>query len=55
MIVQISGVLLTKELDRVEIMTDGGVAYELAVPLNAYEALPRAGGGSVRRCTRTSW
>jgi Holliday junction DNA helicase RuvA len=43
MIVQVSGVLLTKELDRVEIMTDGGVAYELAVPLNAYEALPRAG------------
>jgi Holliday junction DNA helicase RuvA len=43
MIVHVSGVLLTKELDRVEIMTDGGVAYELAVPLNAYEALPRAG------------
>jgi Holliday junction DNA helicase RuvA len=43
MIVQVSGVLLTKELDHVEIMTDGGVAYELAVPLNAYEALPRAG------------
>jgi Holliday junction DNA helicase RuvA len=43
MIVQVSGLLLTKELDRVEIMTDGGVAYELAVPLNAYEALPRAG------------
>jgi Holliday junction DNA helicase RuvA len=43
MIVQVSGVLLTKELDRVEIMTDGGVAYELAVPLNAYEALPRTG------------
>jgi Holliday junction DNA helicase RuvA len=43
MIVHVSGVLLTKELDRVEIMTDGGIAYELAVPLNAYEALPRAG------------
>jgi Holliday junction DNA helicase RuvA len=43
MIVQVSGVLLAKELDRVEIMTDGGVAYELAVPLNAYEALPRTG------------
>ena len=43
MIVQVSGVLVTKELDRVEIVTDGGVGYELAVPLNAYEALPKAG------------
>jgi holliday junction DNA helicase RuvA len=43
MIVQLTGVLVTKELDRIEIMTDGGVAYELAVPLNAYEALPKAG------------
>src|SRR5205085_2457894 len=43
MIVQVAGVLITKELDRVEIMTDGGVAYELAVPLSAYEALPKAG------------
>ena len=43
MIVQVAGVLLTKELDHVEIMTAGGVAYELAVPLNAYEALPRIG------------
>lgn len=43
MIVQVAGVLLTKELDRVEILTDGGVAYELAVPLNAYEALPKVG------------
>jgi Holliday junction DNA helicase RuvA len=41
MIVQVTGVLLTKELDRVEILTEGGVAYELAVPLSAYEALPK--------------
>jgi Holliday junction DNA helicase RuvA len=44
MIVQVVGVLVAKELDRVEILTDGGVAYELAVPLNAYEALPKIGG-----------
>jgi Holliday junction DNA helicase RuvA len=47
MIVQVVGTLLVKELDRVEIMTEGGVAYELAVPLNAYEALPRVS----ERCT----
>ena len=43
MIVQVAGQLVTKELDRVEILTPGGVAYEVAVPLNAYEALPKAG------------
>jgi Holliday junction DNA helicase RuvA len=43
MIIQVAGTLLVKELDRVEIMTQGGVAYELAVPLNAYEALPKSG------------
>ncbi len=43
MIVQIAGTLITKELDHVEIMTESGVAYELAVPLNAYETLPKVG------------
>jgi holliday junction DNA helicase RuvA len=43
MIVQVAGTLITKELDRVEIMTEGGVAYELAVPLSAYEVLPKLG------------
>ena len=43
MIVQVTGVLLAKELDRAEILTDGGLAYELAVPLNAYESLPKPG------------
>lgn len=43
MIVQVAGTLITKELDHVEIMTEGGVAYELAVPLNAYETLPKVG------------
>jgi holliday junction DNA helicase RuvA len=43
MIAQVSGTLLSKELDRVEIMTPGGVAYELAIPLGVYETLPRPG------------
>lgn len=43
MIVQVAGTLTTKELDRIEIATDAGISYELAVPLSAYEALPRAG------------
>jgi len=42
-IAQVSGTLISKELDRVEIMTSGGVAYELAIPLGVYESLPRVG------------
>jgi Holliday junction DNA helicase RuvA len=43
MIAQIAGRLLAKDLDRVEVMTSGGVGYELAIPLGVYETLPRAG------------
>lgn len=43
MISQITGSLLSKELDRAEVMTVGGVAYELTIPLGVYETLPRAG------------
>ncbi len=43
MIAQIAGRLLAKDLDRVEVMTSGGVGYELAVPLSVYETLPRPG------------
>jgi Holliday junction DNA helicase RuvA len=35
--------LLTKELDRVELMTSGGITYELTIPLGVYESLPRSG------------
>lgn len=47
MIAHVAGTLLAKALDRVEIMTAGGVGYELSVPLNVYETLP-ALGESVR-------
>lgn len=43
MIAQVTGTLLGKALDRAEVMTSGGVAYELTIPLSAYEALPRSG------------
>ncbi len=43
MIAHVSGTLLNKDLDRVEVMTAGGVAYELLIPLGVYESLPRAG------------
>ncbi len=43
MISQLSGTLVTKGLDRIEVTTPGGVTYELAVPLSAYEALPNVG------------
>lgn len=43
MIVQLTGTLLAKDLDHVEIMTAGGVGYLLAVPLNVYEMLPALG------------
>jgi Holliday junction DNA helicase RuvA len=43
MISQISGTLVTKDLDRVELLTAGGVGYELAIPLSVYESLPKPG------------
>ena len=43
MISQVFGRLATKELDHVEIITEGGVGYELSIPLSAYEGLPKVG------------
>lgn len=43
MISQVSGKLVAKDLDRVELMTASGVAYELTIPLGVYESLPRPG------------
>jgi Holliday junction DNA helicase RuvA len=44
MIAQVRGTLVHKELDRVEIMTAGGVGYECLIPLSVFESLPAAGG-----------
>jgi holliday junction DNA helicase RuvA len=43
MISRVTGTLLTRELDRVEIMTPGGVGYEIAVPRTLFERLPAIG------------
>ncbi len=43
MISLISGTLVTKDLDRVEVMTASGVGYEIEIPLGVFEALPRTG------------
>jgi len=43
MISQISGTLVSRELDRVDIATAGGVTYELLIPLGVYETLPAPG------------
>jgi Holliday junction DNA helicase RuvA len=43
MIAQVRGELIAKELDHVEIMTAGGVGYELSIPLGVYERLPKIG------------
>jgi Holliday junction DNA helicase RuvA len=43
MIAQVQGRLAVRDLDRVEIATAGGVAYEIAIPLTTFETLPPVG------------
>lgn len=43
MISRIRGELLTREPERVEVRTGGGVAYEIEIPLSVFEKLPRVG------------
>ena len=43
MISQVTGRLATRDVERVEITTAGGVTYELAIPLGTFEALPPRG------------
>jgi Holliday junction DNA helicase RuvA len=40
MIARVAGALAAKDLDRVEVLTAGGVGYELSIPLSVYETLP---------------
>ena len=43
MIGRVEGKLVAKDLDSLEVMTSGGVAYELTIPLSVFEATPRVG------------
>ena len=43
MIARVHGKLVAKGIDRIEVMTGGGVCYELVIPLNVLESLPREG------------
>ena len=43
MIARLTGTLAAKGIDRIEIMTAGGVGYELLIPLSVLESLPREG------------
>lgn len=43
MISRVVGTLMAKELDRVEIMTSGGVGYDISVPLSVFELPARVG------------
>ncbi len=43
MISRIQGTLIARELDRAEVMTPGGVGYEVHIPRSVFERLPPAG------------
>jgi Holliday junction DNA helicase RuvA len=43
MISRVQGALLARDLDHVEVMTPGGVAYEISIPRTVYERLPAVG------------
>ena len=43
MISRIRGRLLRREMEAVEVMTAGGVGYEIEIPLSVFEKLPKAG------------
>jgi len=40
MISRLKGILITREPDRIEVETGGGVVYEVEVPLTVFERLP---------------
>jgi Holliday junction DNA helicase RuvA len=43
MISQVTGRLVTRDVDQVEVTTSGGVTYEMSIPLGTFESLPPRG------------
>lgn len=43
MISHLTGTLTSKDIDRIDVMTAGGVGYELQIPLGVFETLPKQG------------
>ncbi|MDA1080232.1 MAG: Holliday junction branch migration protein RuvA [Gemmatimonadetes bacterium] len=43
MISRVKGTLVAKRIDRIEVMTSGGVGYVVQIPLGVLESLPRVG------------
>jgi holliday junction DNA helicase RuvA len=43
LIARVRGELIVRDLERVEVLTAGGVAYEIAIPTTVFERLPRLG------------
>mgnify|MGYP002632830615 CR=1 FL=1 len=43
MISRLKGTLIAKGIDRIEVMTSGGVGYVVQIPLGVLESLPRVG------------
>jgi holliday junction DNA helicase RuvA len=40
---RVTGTLIARDVDRIEVLTGGGVAYEMLIPLSVFERLPRNG------------
>lgn len=43
MIARIAGQLVAKDVDRADVMTAGGIGFEISIPLNVFESLPLVG------------
>ncbi|MGH7669709.1 MAG: OB-fold domain-containing protein, partial [Gemmatimonadaceae bacterium] len=43
MIAELTGTVAARALERVTVMTTGGVGYEVLIPLSVFEALPKLG------------
>jgi len=40
---QVTGRLVAKDIDHAEVLTEGGVAYDIAIPIPVFESLPATG------------